>query len=358
MDGLLPKAPTDLPASILFRLIGVGIFNTSLVDGREGVTVAMHSGPYQAGHQHPDQNSFVIHAYGGKLAIDGGYYDWYGSPHFEQYSSNTLAHNTLLVNGKGQAARKEGADARVLEWFDSPSFGYLVGDASNPEIYQGALRRFERRLLFLKPGFVLVQDLVESSMDPATFDWMLHAIASVQVDAKEQTFSIECPEAALRGRFLAPVSLKTEVTTGFPVEPVNRYSRDPVPKDRYIPEWTLHAKPNATAVEQEFLAAMQVQRKGDQPEPAALIESLVCENGHAARMRKGDQTYLVLFRGLSSKPMRSEKIESDGNCAVVELGKTGEVRGAFLGSGTYLRIDSRDLIRRDRSGSQAWALSE
>ena len=54
VDGIIPRPPVDLPQSIHYRHIGCAIFNTSLVDGREGVTVAMHSGPYYAGHQHPD----------------------------------------------------------------------------------------------------------------------------------------------------------------------------------------------------------------------------------------------------------------------------------------------------------------
>jgi hypothetical protein len=100
VDGLVPKPPTDLPQSIHYRHIGWVIFNTSLADGLENSTFAMRSGPFYAGHQHDDQNGFVIHAYGEKLAIDSGYYDWWGSPHFKGYSTLTRAHNTLLVNGK------------------------------------------------------------------------------------------------------------------------------------------------------------------------------------------------------------------------------------------------------------------
>ena len=69
----------------------------------------------------------MIHAYGEKLAIDGGYYDWYGSAHFKAYSMTTLAHNTLLVDGQGQAACKQGADGRILHYFDSPGYGYTGG---------------------------------------------------------------------------------------------------------------------------------------------------------------------------------------------------------------------------------------
>jgi hypothetical protein len=278
VDGLVPKPPVDLPQSIHYRHIGWSIFNTSLVDGREGVTVALHSGQYQAGHQHPDQNSFVINAYGEKLALDGGYYDWYGSPHFKGYSMTALAHNTLLVDGQGQAACKDGADGRVKVYCDSPAYGYTVGDAADPEIYGGLLKQFDRRVLFIKPGFVVVHDLVAANVAapnvaaaakaadvaaPAQrapqgaeslasaakatpgheFDWLLHAVKPIEIDKATQSFSFESDEAALRGRFLAPANAALEVKTGFPVEPVNRYSTNPVPKENYFPEWTLHVAP-------------------------------------------------------------------------------------------------------------------
>lgn len=354
VDGIVPRPPEDLPQSIHYRHIGVVLFNTSIVDGRDGVTVAMHSGPYQAGHQHPDQNGFVIHAYGGKLAIDGGYYDWYGSPHFKAYSMNTLAHNTLLVNGEGQTACAEGADGRVTAWFDSPRYGYTVGDASDPDIYHGAIRRFDRRILFIKPGFAVVHDLVASAAKPAAYDWLLHAIVPIRVDAAGGSFSIECPEAALRGRFLQPARLKPEVTTGFPVEPVNRYSRDPVPKDKYFPEWILHAKPEAASVEQEFLAAMQIQRLGDRAEPVAKIEPVAAGNAHAARISFGDRKHLLVFRKPGAAgAMRCEELESDGDCAAVELGPDGKVCGAFAANATYVRQAGRVLIKRDQPGCEA-----
>lgn len=350
VDGLAPRAPTDLPPSIHYRHIGVAIFNTSLVDGREGVTVAMHSGPYQAGHQHPDQNSFVIHAYGAKLAIDGGYYDWYGSPHFKAYSMQSLAHNTLLVNGEGQAACTEGADGRIGDWFDSPAYGYVVGDAADPDIYRGALRQFERRILFLKPGFVAIHDIVATPKEPAAYDWLLHAIAPIRAD-NGGTFAIECPEAALRGRFLVPTPIQAEVTTGFPVEPVNRYSRDPVPKDKYFPEWILHAKPDAASVEQEFLAVMQIQRPGDRPGPVAAIEPLPAENAHAARITLGDGEHLVLFRKRDANgPMRCGDVQTDGTCAAVNFDPAGKPRTAFSAGASYLRHDGRPIIQRPKPG--------
>ena len=354
VDGLAPKPPTDLTPSIHYRYLGWAIFNTSLVDGEKGATVALHSGRYFAGHQHPDQNSFVVHAYGEKLAIDGGYYDWYGSPHFKAYSMTTLAHNTLLVDGAGQAVRKTGADGRIAAYFDSPGYGYTVGDASDSEVYEGRLSRFDRRVLFIKPGFVVIHDLVASAGKASRYDWMLHAVAPIQTEDSGRSFRIACPKAALRGRFLAPAGAKLKVTTGFPVEPVDGYSTRPVPPEKYVPEWHLYATPESPAAEQQFLVAMQIQRLGEQPDPEATIEPIEASGARGLRIEAGDRTHLVLFRQpRADGPLRGKGLETDGQVAAVELGPDGRVLRAMAIGATKLRCHDRMLLDADRP--QDWS---
>jgi len=354
VNGITPQAPVDLPPSIHYRHIGVVIFNTSLVDGNKGATVAMHSGTYYAGHQHPDQNSFVIHAYGEKLAVDGGYYDWYGSPHFKAYSMTTLAHNTLLVDGRGQAACKSGADGRIVTYFDSPGYGYAVGDASNPIIYGGLLKRFDRRILFIKPGFVVIHDLVESAGKPARFDWLLHAIRPVEIGPEKNVFAIECEKAALRGRFLAPDPLGLEVKTGFPVEPVNGYSTNPVPPDKYFPEWVLYATPEKPTARTEFFAAMQIQRLGTKGQPKARIESAAANCAHAVRIKCDGHTHLVVFRKRGAQGViQCGKLRTDGQAAAIEMDAEGKIVGALAAEARFLRYNEKTLLESPSPKNQA-----
>lgn len=51
---------------------------------------------YTINHQHKDQNSLVLH-YKGPLLIDSGSYDPYGTTHWKNYFTRTIAHNTLIV---------------------------------------------------------------------------------------------------------------------------------------------------------------------------------------------------------------------------------------------------------------------
>ncbi|MBM4078442.1 MAG: hypothetical protein FJ278_02000, partial [Planctomycetes bacterium] len=347
VDGLAPKPPVDLPQSIHYRHIGWVIFNTSLVDGREGATFAMRSGPFYAGHQHDDQNGFVIHAYGEKLAIDSGYYDWYGSEHFKKYSSLTRAHNTLLVNGQDQAHMKPGADGRIAAYFDSPAYGYTVGDASDPDVYLGQLKRFDRRVLFIKPGFVVIHDVLESSGEPARYDWLLHTVAPIETDAARQTFSLASGAAALRGRFLAP-ALSMAVVKGYPVEPVDGYSTRPVPPEKYAHEWTLTATPAKTAVQEDFLTALQIRRLTPAADPEARIEPLAATNALGVRITQGDDVHLVLFRKRdSSGPMECETLASDGQVAAVRLVRQGpkaSLKSAFAVGATFVRDPGGPIV--------------
>ncbi len=344
IDGLTPREPIDLLPSIHYRHIGVAIFNTSLVDGRDGVTVAMHSGPYFAGHQHPDQNHFVIHAYGEKLAIDGGYYDWYGSPHFKAYSMQTLAHNTLLVDGKGQAVCEKGADGRIAAYFDSPGYGYVVGDASDPDVYGKRLNGFDRRILFIKPHFVIVHDLVASDA-AARYDWMLHAISPIDVNSETKSFSIQCEKSALHGQFFSPASLALDVKTGFPAEPVNRYSTDPVPPDKYFPESILYATPVEKTSHEEFLAVMQVQRLGENNQPRAKMARIDADGAHAVRLQYDDRTHLVVFRKRDAEDtIRTEGMETDGQSAAIELAADGTILRAMATDARFLRYKGRLLF--------------
>ncbi|OGV72112.1 MAG: hypothetical protein A3K19_21160 [Lentisphaerae bacterium RIFOXYB12_FULL_65_16] len=362
VDGTAPKPPVDIPASIHHRQTGWVLFNTTLADGRENVALSMHSGVFIAGHQHPDQNSFTINAYGEKLAIDGGYYDWYGSRHFNEYSFTTLAHNTLLVNGKGQAVRKDGADGLITAYHDAPGYAYTVGDASDPEIYASALKRFDRRLLFIKPGFVMVHDLVATAGGPATLDWLIHSHTSETIRTGTEggmaSFAIEAKNAHLLGRFVAPATLDETVTHGYPVAPQHKRKSEDLPTDQVVSEWTLKATPKEAREKEEFLAVMQVRRmNGEQDDPVAVLERLDGPTTVGVRIQHGRSAHVVVFRKQDAAGvLAAGEIETDGDAAAVEVSAAGEVARAFAANAKFLRFRGQALLERAESAtwSECW----
>ncbi|NOY80946.1 MAG: DUF4962 domain-containing protein [Kiritimatiellaeota bacterium] len=321
-----PRPPADLPQSVCWPYIGYAVFHTCLSEGFEDVTVAMRSGPYYAGHQHEDNNGFVIYAYGDKLAVDGGYYDWYGSPHFKAYSTRTVAHNTLLVDGKGQKRRTGGA---LRDWFDAPNFGYVVGDASNPEIYEGRLKRFERRLVFLKPRFVIAHDLVETAGKPRRLEWLLHAHTSTPfpVDSARAEFRVRRPRATLAGRFLAPAELDMDVRKSFDVPPQKPRESVFLPWSEVQPEWTLAAGlPRKTAAT-DFFIVMDIRRADGEKGPIPIARKILTRRVIGCELRVPWGTYLLLSRRVQADrtPLQGLGLRTDGDLAVVLLGPSGRV---------------------------------
>lgn len=308
-DGIAAKIPLAIPQSRLYGHIGWTLLNTFLPDGREGVTVGFHSGKYFAGHQHADQNSFVINAYGDKLAIDGGYYDWWGSRHFRGYSARTEAHNTILVNGKGQDWLKEGSDGITQHYFDAPNFGFVSGDAG--KVYQENLHRFDRDILFVKPGLIFVYDRL-AAPEPAVFSWLLHSHSEENIALQDQHFAFSRPRAGLSGSLLLPRNAEVKSGKAYTIMPVKGYSETPV--DNPQKEWCLTASNKIAAKEMEFLAAMRI-RKG----PGAVPEAgWQLEESADALLVKGNNTE-VLFNRKPGTLVKLGSFTTDARCAAVIL---------------------------------------
>lgn len=355
--GLDARPPAELPQSVFYPHIGYVLFNTCLSDGLENVAVGLRCGPFHAGHQHDDNNGFVIHAYGDKLAVDGGYYDWYGSPHFKAYSIRTLAHNTLLVDGQCQVRETGG---RITAYFDSPGFGWTVGDASEPAIYAGRLSRFDRRILFLKPGFVIVHDLVEASGAPARLDWLLHAHTQDPFPCDPATggFAIERPAAALQGRLLAPAGVRLTVGRSFDVAPQQKRASVFLPWEEVQPEWTLTAGADPAA-RTEFLAVLAVHRRtGAGPVEPVPLRGFETASARGVECRPPYGRWLVLLRrqGSGGEPLEAEGLRADGQAAAVLLTPEGALANAFVAMGTRLVWQGRELFASP--SPRSWALDE
>src|SRR5437016_3754028 len=127
------------------------------------------------GHAHPDANSFIIFARGRYLTGDSGYE---GVPMTEH-------HNTLLINGKGQAKEGLGHDAfagvpyerldriRIVQVKVEGNRVVLRGDATTAYDAALGLRRFVREFEYASAGGFAVRDEVETS-NPAILTLLLH----------------------------------------------------------------------------------------------------------------------------------------------------------------------------------------
>jgi Domain of unknown function (DUF4962)/Heparinase II/III-like protein len=156
------------------------------------------------GHAHPDANSFIIYAGGKYLTGDTGYA---GLPMTEQ-------HNSILVDGAGQAREGKGHDAfagvaydrldqiRITEVKLESRFAYVRGEAAEAYEENLGVRQFTRNLLFTAPGdFVVWDDVVTSG--PSRITSLLHADEQIEPVGKNQ-FLLKNGQGSLRAIIVEP----------------------------------------------------------------------------------------------------------------------------------------------------------
>ena len=118
-------------------------------------------------HEHPDNMSFIIYAYGELLAMDSGYIS-YDQHDLVRYAKN---HSLILVDGEGPSAAStaaaNGTDALITNYFDTPFIDY----AEVLTLYEDAY--FMRCVSFIHNNYFIISDFVYSDASH-TYDWLLH----------------------------------------------------------------------------------------------------------------------------------------------------------------------------------------
>ena len=211
------KAP--LPLSRYFRNAGVVIAR----DGWDEKTTLLQfrSVPfYSANHHHRDENCFTLH-YKGALAIDAGLYDeggpngGYGSSHWLNYFTRTVAHNGILVfdpsqkmkvynksvsNDGGQTYRNEPKSLKdllpggmanldgIIQYSSTKDYTYIVGDAT--KAYDADhVKLAQRNIIYLRGTsyphpVVVIFDRVESTKPEFEKRFLLHTVNKPTVNGQ------------------------------------------------------------------------------------------------------------------------------------------------------------------------------
>ena len=134
-------------------------------------------------HSHPDQNSFIIEAFGENLAIKSGYYDFYHSAHDSGFTRKTGAHNSVTVaNSLGQQDDSFAAKGKLTAFLHHPKFDLVSGDASDAYTDSSRMEFFERHMLYLRPDmFVVIDELKNNHPKGKAFEWWLNAEHDIEV---------------------------------------------------------------------------------------------------------------------------------------------------------------------------------
>ena len=131
-------------------------------------TAAFTFGPFGGFHGHFDKLSFVCFSDGTELGYDPGRArsQAYRLPVHKNWYRATISHNTVAVD----RASQEGTEGQPELFISAPDLSAAA--AHIDRAYPGVLHR---RLLVLRPGFLVVADVLTSTDGkPHTFDWLYH----------------------------------------------------------------------------------------------------------------------------------------------------------------------------------------
>lgn len=260
-DTLKSQPPTD-PGSRYFPTKGAVVFRTGWQP--DDVILLFRAGP-NFNHNHADQGSFLLRALGENLVTEAGYADYYKDPYYASYFKQAAGHNTVLVDG--DPASQEVADTLLFPALDeypridnvlmSAHFDAL--DSELQQVYRGRLKRFTRRLVFLKPDYVIVYDELVPTR-AAGFDWLLHLpdVSRVTTDSDDAIYTGKTASLAIR--FLSPGTLSLRLSDGhLPYTTFNPVAPAAVPAEPAV----LNAITAASSEPVRFLAILAPAKSSD-----------------------------------------------------------------------------------------------
>lgn len=174
-SGTAP-AFTPPPPSHVFPLRGSAVLRSGW--DRDATVISMRVGPW-FNHEHHDEGSFQVAAFGNELIGEAGYGSYYIDPHYPDYFTQAAGHNTVLIDGNPFSqmafAPRYWAAFKYPHFTSqllSSGFDYIAADLTSA--YDGKLQSYERQFVFLKPDVLIVHDDVRAP-DKHVFTWLLHA---------------------------------------------------------------------------------------------------------------------------------------------------------------------------------------
>ncbi|NLF17194.1 MAG: DUF4962 domain-containing protein [Lentisphaerae bacterium] len=327
--GPSPKPPIDVAQARLFPDVGQLAAYDRFYD-HAGSRIFFRSSPWGShSHSHCDQNGFVIHAGGEILACDAGYYTYSGDTYHQQFSTASVAHNTLLANGKGQP-KSITAKGLVHSLFDSPRYCLFTGSAGTA--YPEMLERFDRTVLFLRPNLWVMHDDVTAPA-PTALTWLLNTFEPAEIDAARATLTVRQRDQRLSVRHLFPDGM--EYTQGNE-RPVPMLTKSFCRYTEAFPQaWTLRAVTPPRQAEQ-ILSVLEAH--GADAAPALVqAEALSAGDCRGVRILTGGRRETVLFRpAAADASQQAAGLSFTGRVASVAVNEAERALSWMLADGTRL----------------------
>lgn len=152
-------------------------------------------------HQHPDNNSFILHSNNAYLVVDEGY----------NRTVKACEHNVIVVDGKGYSNEgqnniwkniEQGDIGEVKTFYHEGDFTYILGETSKSYEKELNLTWFGRNVFYTGKNFFLIADEVESK-DDHIYSWIMHSDVYPE-EIQEKVFEYKNGPAKMRLYSLSP----------------------------------------------------------------------------------------------------------------------------------------------------------
>ena len=173
-----PNAAGPVSQSRVFRDAGFVSIHSDIENPESDTALLARASKFgTASHQHADQGNFAIISRGRGLISPSGYFGGW-SDHHDRWTKQTQAHNCILIDGQGQDADSHLAVGHVEYLREEGSYALASLDLS--EAYP-VLSSYRRRLLFVRPGLILVYDNLQADV-AVEFTWLAHALSKPEIE--------------------------------------------------------------------------------------------------------------------------------------------------------------------------------
>ncbi|HLA41531.1 MAG TPA: heparinase II/III family protein, partial [Candidatus Glassbacteria bacterium] len=242
-DPAVPSTPPEgLDASYLVPGLGLALMRSSWKD--DATFIHFHCGPYYTYHQHEAQGSFS--AFRNRwLVIEPGVYNGEVDEHYVNWRIRTISHNCITVfdpaerfhgpemvpepaNDGGQVIQhwthkpanlaefRAQSDLRVAgkvtAFASDDSHDYVAGEAGmgyNPD----KVRRWCRQLVFIKPDWLVLCDLVQAEKAAFPKTLYLHTAEDIELTGN-RAVTRSSPQSPLSAWSLLPQGADLKVEGG------------------------------------------------------------------------------------------------------------------------------------------------
>lgn len=293
------------PASRIFPERGSAVLRSGW--GPDATVISLRAGAW-FNHEHHDEGSFQVSAFGQTLVDEAGYASYYLDPHYADYFSQAAGHNTLLIDGDpfSQAAvngRYWAAFNRphFSDWLLAPSFDYLAADLTSA--YDGRLQSYQREFIFLKPDILVIFDHVRSAQ-PHHFSWLLHTPSGSKLAMTGDHASIASADgqASVSLATAGPNATWTDATTPVSIALFKDLDDKRIEVRR---ELLLHSSPSAST---QLLVGLKFN-KGQATRNQ--LETWNEPAGEGLRTIQGETASVIVRTGVG--PLRISNVTTDGS---------------------------------------------